>query len=111
MIRTLCILTASLVLAACSHETKPKETIKPAAPAAAAPTAAEIATKLAAADAKDGKVDKVVHKCAGCSLGMDGEEKWSLPVEGYTMHFCNQACFDRFKNDTAKEIGALKVAN
>lgn len=111
MIRTLCIFSVSLALVACTAKTNPQETVKPAAPAAAAPNAAEITAKLAAADAKDGKVDKVVHKCAGCSLGMDGEEKWSLPVEGYTMHFCKQACFDRFKNDTAKEIGALKVAN
>jgi hypothetical protein len=110
MIRTLCSTSICLFLVACSAESKPTDAAKSAAPGAAAPAAAEIATKLAAADAKDGKVDKVVHKCAGCSLGMDGEEKWSLPVEGYTMHFCKQACFDRFKNDTAKEIGALMVA-
>ena len=60
---------------------------------------------------KDGKVDKLVHRCAGCALGMDGEEKWPLQVQDYNMHFCKQACLDRDDKDPAKAIAALKIKN
>ena len=59
--------------------------------------------------AKDGAVDKVVHRCAGCALGMDGADKWPLKVQDYTMHFCKQACLDRYSADPAKAIAALKI--
>ena len=67
--------------------------------------------KLALADQKDGAVDKVVHQCAGCSLGMPGEDKWPLKVQDYTMHFCKQACLDKFQVDPAVAINALVIKN
>lgn len=73
-----------------------------------APDAAVIAV-LEQADAKDGTVDMIVHKCAGCSLGMDGMADHSLKVGGYTMHFCMTACLARFEGDPAKEILALEI--
>jgi YHS domain-containing protein len=65
--------------------------------------------KLAAADAVDGTVDNVVHRCAGCSLGMDGKADMALKVGGYEMHFCKPACQDRFEKAPEKEILALRV--
>jgi YHS domain-containing protein len=85
-----------------------------AAPAAAAPAAGpalapELLAKLEKADAKDGAVDHVVHKCAGCSLGMDGKDKFPMQLAGYTMHFCKQACLDRYQKDPQKALLTLKV--
>ena len=65
--------------------------------------------KLAAADAVDGKKDKVVSKCAGCALMMNGKSDTTLEFEGYTMLFCKDACHDRFEADPEKEILALRV--
>jgi hypothetical protein len=70
---------------------------------------AEMKTKLAAADKADGTVDHVVHKCAGCALGMDGKAEFALTVDDYSMHFCKQACLDRYQHDTAGELTKLKV--
>lgn len=86
---------------------------KPAAPKAAAapplPITAEVLNKLAKADALDGNVDKVVHRCAGCSLGMDGKADLALTVDSYTMHFCKKGCLEAFRPDPAKEILALRI--
>lgn len=73
------------------------------------PVTPEVLAKLAKADAKDGAVDKVVHKCAGCSLGMDGDAKFELKVQDYAMHFCKQECLGRFQGDPAKAIGELTI--
>jgi hypothetical protein len=61
------------------------------------------------ADAKDGAVDQCVHRCAGCALGMDGKATMPLQVGAYTMHFCKQACLDRYAKDAAGELAKLKV--
>ncbi len=106
---------AFLFFSACTAESKPVEAPAPnAEPSAAAPTSLspiteETLAKLAKADAKDGNVDKVVHRCAGCALGMDGEAKWPLQVQDYSMHFCKQACLDRYAKDPAQAIAALKI--
>lgn len=59
----------------------------PAAPAA--PPTPECLDK---ADLADGAADHVVHKCANCSLVMDGDPKFSSTVEGYTFHSCSATC-------------------
>ena len=101
------MLSAALVLAlvpACTKQPVP-------AGAGAAPTVSQAALdRLAAADAVDGKTDKVVSKCAGCSLHMDGKAELALKVQDYTMDFCSQKCLDRFTAAPEKEILALKVA-
>lgn len=91
----------------------------PAAPAGGNPganigavpvkTTPEIDAKLVAADKKDGKEDKVVGKCAGCDLGMDGKAEFALPVGAYQMHFCGQHCLDRYKKDAIGELTKLVV--
>lgn len=68
-----------------------------------------VEAKLALADKVDGTVDKVVHKCASCSLGMDGSEANSLEVHGYTMHFCSAGCKAKYAAEPDKTIMALKI--
>jgi hypothetical protein len=89
----------------------PAPSPSPATPGAtaAAPITPEVLAKLAQADAKDGTVDKVVHRCAGCALGMDGKAEMSLKVQDYTMHFCKPKCVDKFAPDPATAILALKI--
>lgn len=94
-----------LGLAACSG--KPAEV--PAGAATPVVTTPEIDAKLAAADAKDGAVDKVVHRCAGCMLGMDGKEQFGLTVGAYRMHFCKQGCLERYQKDALGELARLTV--
>ena len=98
-----------MVLASCSNkEDSPPPANPPADSNPAAPSAAVVAV-LAKADAVDGTIDKVVHRCAGCALGMDGMAKHSMKVGGYTMHFCKEGCLAMFSDDTEKAILALKV--
>lgn len=94
------------LLAGCGDKPAP---VAPAVPTAPAAIGADVIAKLAKADAVDGKTDKVVHRCAGCALGMDGTPDHSLQVQDYTMHFCKPACLDAFKPDPAKQILALKI--
>jgi YHS domain-containing protein len=128
-IHRLAALCLSLAFVACTAETNPQPAAQPGstpAPAAATPAAqpaaqpaaaqakeptlpAELMAKLEKADAKDGAVDHVVHKCAGCSLGMDGKDKFPMQLAGYTMHFCKQACLDRYQKDPTKALLTLKV--
>ena len=63
---------------------------------------------LAAADAADGSEDKVVSKCAGCKLGMDGSADYTLKVKEYEMHFCGADCKSHFAEDTEKAVMAMK---
>ena len=65
-------------------------------------------TILASADNADGTADKVVSKCAGCKLGMDGSADYALTVEGYEMHFCGADCKSHFADDTKNAVMALK---
>lgn len=76
-----------------------------------APTANRetLLAKLASADAFDGKTDKVVSKCAGCALGMDGLEKYTVQIEGYALHLCNDACRKQFASDTVNAVLAMRV--
>ena len=72
-------------------------------------TKAAVEAKLAEADEFDGKTDKVVSKCASCTLGMDGKSEHALEVSGYTLHFCSEDCKTGFEKDTTKAILALKI--
>lgn len=113
MIRIAVLALSLFAFAACTKEAPPagNQNATPPAetPAAPAAVSAEVVARLEQFDAKDGAVDKVVHKCAGCSLGMDGEDKWPLKVADYTMHFCKQGCLDKFSKDPAPAILAVKA--
>ena len=97
---------ALLVSAGCKKE-------EPAEPASAIGALAEkaaevgettVAAVLVRADKVDGTEDKVVSKCAGCALSMDGSPDHTLKAEGYTLQFCSAECKDMFAADTTKSI-------
>jgi len=69
---------------------------------------AEIEAILAAADPMDGTEDKVVHKCAGCNLGMDGKADYPVEVAGYELHHCSDQCRQRFVAKAEPNLLALK---
>lgn len=109
---TLWIACCLLLFAACKKsETTPPERIVPDQPETPVtiPATPEMTAQLAKADAKDGAVDKVVHRCAGCNLGMDGKALFPLAVGEYTMHFCKPKCLELFRKDAQKELLALKI--
>lgn len=99
----------SLFLFACctKQAEAPAPAPTPSAPAAA--PSAETIAKLAKADAVDGKTDKVVSKCAGCALGMDGKAAHAAKLGEYTVHFCDH-CAGKTK-DVEKIVMALKLPN
>jgi len=69
----------------------------------------EVIAKLAKADLLDGTEDDVVHRCAGCRFGMDGDEKNAVTVGKYQMHFCSAGCRDRFAKDVTGNTLALVI--
>jgi len=76
---------------------------------AAFPFNLEAATMLAAADKVDGTEDKVVSKCGGCALGMDGSHDHALKVGDYEMHFCSEYCQKVFEKDTEGSVMGLTI--
>ena len=68
-----------------------------------------IEAKLAAADAFDGTTDKIVSKCPGCALSMDGKAEHMLEVSGYKLYFCAEECKTKFEKEANKAILALKI--
>ena len=62
------------------------------APVAGEPAAvadpAKVDAGLNIADLADGTEDKIVHKCAGCSLAMSGNPAHAIATRGYTLHMC-----------------------
>ncbi|MCU0864623.1 MAG: hypothetical protein MUC36_12565 [Planctomycetes bacterium] len=104
--RNLLGLLALTLAGACSSDAVPTAPTTPTGPIASTP---ELDVKLAAADAKDGQVDKVVHRCAGCALGMDGKAEHSVQVGGYTLHLCKPACLARYQRDAVGELTKLTI--
>jgi len=82
---------------------------KPSPPPMDNETDANVQAKLAKADALDGQVDKIVAKCAGCSLAMDGSDKYPMPLAGYTLHLCSEQCKTNFGKDPAKKLLAIEI--
>lgn len=111
-------LILSLFLA-CATET-PAEAPAAAAPAVEAPAAAPALTATAEggapaldaacvdkADLADGTADKVAHKCAGCTLLMDGKAEHASTHGGVTFHSCSDGCKGRLDADP---VGVLALA-
>ena len=94
------------------EEPAPKEPVKEAAEAekkVEVDETAAVEAKLAAADAFDGTTDKIVSKCPGCALAMDGKSEHALEVSGYKLYFCAEECKAKFEKDANKAILALKI--
>ncbi len=69
----------------------------------------ELIAKLAGADRLDGKADKVVARCAGCALNMDGKPDHGLKVLDYTLHFCREICAQQFARNLTKSVQEMKI--
>ena len=69
----------------------------------------DVLAKLAKADAVDGAADKVVSKCGGCALRMDGSDEHAITVSGYAMHFCSAKCKKDFSKDPGRSVLALTI--
>lgn len=101
------LVVVAALTAAC--EKKGSEEVRPGTASPVPGDAAAIEAKLAKADAFDGKVDKVVTKCLGCGLGMDGNKDLAATTAGYTLHFCSASCKADFEKDPAKAVMAMRL--
>jgi hypothetical protein len=112
------LLTVAL-LAGCAEQTTP-----PAEEAAAEPVPEPVAEEvvaavlemtpeleavLAKADLVDGTEDKVVARCPGCGLGMDGSAEHAAHAGDYALHFCTEQCKDAFSTDLAGSLMAMAL--
>jgi YHS domain-containing protein len=98
-------MAAALIGAAGFAGCEKKSADAPAPPA----DAKAVEAKLAKADAFDGKVDKVVTKCLGCGLGMDGKKELAATTAGYTLYLCSAHCKSEFEKDPNKAVLALQI--
>ena len=103
--KLLLAIAPALLFVGCTTDAKPEG----ATPESGGGISAVLVEKLVAADKLDGTEDKVVHKCAGCSLGMNGKKEMAVEVEGFEMHFCKPACKQRYETDAKGELEKLKV--
>lgn len=78
-------------------------------PKQAATLSTETITKLAKADLVDGTEDKIVHKCGGCALGMNGSEDHKMKAGEYEMHFCSSYCLDVFEKDVNSAVAQMTM--
>ena len=89
-----------LVLLACGGAaTDAASTSVPAAAPVAVATAPIDPSCVQKADAADGATDGVVHKCAACTLLMDGDPAQASTHGGVTLHSCSPGCKERLDAD------------
>jgi hypothetical protein len=67
----------------------------------------KVSAGLVAADLADGTEDKIVHKCAGCSLAMAGNPAHAIATRGYTLHMCSAACKANYEGDLDNNLSKL----
>ncbi len=70
---------------------------------------AELDAKLLLADRVDGAEDKLVARCGGCALAMDGSEAHAMAVGDYKMHFCSDYCQNSFAEKPEEAILAMNI--
>jgi L-aminopeptidase/D-esterase-like protein len=115
---SLLLLTVALLAGCAEQATPPAE--ETAAEPVAEPVAEEIVAavfemtpdlevKLAAADLLDGAEDKVVARCPGCGLAMDGSAEHAAHAGDYALHFCTAECKDAFSEDLAGSLMAMAL--
>ncbi|UCE60229.1 MAG: hypothetical protein JSU63_00480 [Phycisphaerales bacterium] len=108
-----CMISVFLVtlLEGCSgqatSESTKHETAKPVK--ADGVSSAQLVAKLAKADRLDGKVDKIVTRCASCAFNMDGKPEHTLKAEDYTLHFCTETCAQQFAKNLTKSVLAMNI--
>lgn len=99
MLSIACALIGACLMVGCESKSNQETAI----------TSEQVKAQLAKADAFDGTVDKVVHRCAPCGLGMDGSAEHALEMEGYTMHFCSAGCLEGYSKDPKKSVMSMTV--
>ena len=67
----------------------------------------KVIAALQKADLADGKEDKVVEKCAGCALHMNGLPEHQVTVEDTTLHLCAASCKSLFEKQVEKTLMSL----
>lgn len=101
------IVVVAAMTAGC--EKKPAEEVRPTVPSLGNAIGATVEAKLAKADEGDGKVDKVLTKCLGCGLNMDGKKEHAATIAGFTLYFCSASCKADFEKDPSKAVMALQI--
>ena len=66
--------------------------------------------QLAAADAVDGEIDKVVSNCLLCGLGMPGDAQHTVAASDYKLHLCSDHCKQSFEQDPAQALATVKIS-
>jgi len=70
---------------------------------------AAVLDKLAEVDALDGTVDKIIKRCPGCGLKMDGNSEHATEVSGYTIYFCSASCQEKFTKNPTESLLFLEI--
>ncbi len=94
---------------AAAPEAKPEKPAPEEAVPGRTQTDAALKLKLAAADMFDGLPDKIISKCPGCALGMDGHAEHAAELNGYTLYFCSAPCKEEFSEDMVQAVLDLKL--
>ncbi len=107
MLRSLSLIALSFLVLAChqGHQAHQGEVIDEGP----IPVSASSIAKMAAADAFDGQVDKVVGKCPACALMMDGKPDFGIKLGDYKLQFCSDTCRKSYSRDPEDKLSLLKV--
>ena len=92
---------------AAANTPEPSPSVEGPAPEANNAPDFDKAAALAKADLADGTADKVVQKCAGCGLAMDGDAAHSIDHEGYSLHMCSADCMANVEADLDGTLATL----
>lgn len=114
-----CLSVAVFAAAGCKQKAAEAEAEKDADTGASKPqvttigvpaeTGAELEVILVEADKLDGKQDRVVSKCAGCGLAMDGNPQHVVRIAGYNLNMCSEHCAKTFAEHAVDAIKALDI--
>ncbi len=102
------LLAGSLLAIACDPGASPQPAAQSPTAATAGGADAEVLARMAEADAADGTVDRVIRKCMGCSLHMDGDPSHKATAHGYEAHLCSEQCLYRFERDPDAVVMSMK---
>ena len=97
----------ALAVVSCNQQSPTRPEDSPATPPPPFVLSDQSRTKLAFADAADGKTDHVIEKCVTCRLHMPGNPKYSVAVGGYQVQLCSAECKSVFETDPGKVLRAL----
>lgn len=68
----------------------------------------EMLAALRGADRVDGAEDRIVSRCPGCGLAMEGTAEHTLEIGDYELHFCSATCQEHFEKNPVAGIESLR---